>query len=391
MRILHRYILNEMLKAFALALAGATGVVSFGLVLSALQSQGLSPLSSIFYMGLSLPAAIYLALSLAAVLATTLVYGRLSADNEIMAAQASGVPLSSLFWPTTILAILTAAASLVLAAYPLPESNSLAKRVSLRDAESLFYTTLSNGKKISLRQPNGEGFQLQVDRVVGDLLYGPTLKYRGKRGQTYIFAPYGKVRFLHEENKAEMTLWYAIVMDEAGASPIKGTHRVVMPLPTQIVPKEDELTLWELMFVQRHPEQSERYKALPETAPEEARAKAKKEIAVRAMAEMHTRLANALGCFGLVLVGTGLGVLLHSGHLLTAFGVALVPWITATLLTIPAAKTVARNFEHAHRLVPIIWLPNVAVCLLGLAIFLWLLWGWYVKSGWRTLSRRRRP
>jgi lipopolysaccharide export LptBFGC system permease protein LptF len=41
MRILHRYILKEMLKALALGLAAISGVVCFALVLVALQQKGL--------------------------------------------------------------------------------------------------------------------------------------------------------------------------------------------------------------------------------------------------------------------------------------------------------------------------------------------------------------
>ena len=57
MRILHRYIFRELLKAFGLALVAVTGVVCLGMVLKALQDEGLGPLTSLLYMVLSIPGA----------------------------------------------------------------------------------------------------------------------------------------------------------------------------------------------------------------------------------------------------------------------------------------------------------------------------------------------
>ncbi len=383
-RILYRYILKEMLKAFALALAGVTGVVAFGLVLSALQSEGLSPLSSLLYMALSLPGAVYLALALSAVLAATLVYGRLAADNEAMAAQASGIPLSSLFWPSMVLAILAFGASLALAAWPLPESTYVAKRVGLRDIEAHFYSVLLNGKKISVRQPGGEGFQLIVDRVVGDMLYGPTLKYRSKREQMYCYAPYGRVAFDTKAHRADLTLWNAVIFDEKGQSLVQNRDDVVsLPLPSNLPRKEDELSLWQLVFVQRHPEKSEQFLAAPEDAGDEAKDREMEKIRGRALAEFHARLATAVGCFGLVLIGAGLGALFHSGHLLTAFGVALVPYMAATFLTMPAAKVVAKDASA----LPLLWIPNGSMVVLGALVLAYLAWGWPIGAAWRRFWR----
>lgn len=387
MRILHRYILKEMLKALALSLAGVSGVVCFAMVLQALQQQGLGPLTSIVYMGLSFTGAAYIALPLSAVLAGTLVYGRLAADNEVLACRASGIPLSSLFWPTILLAVLAAAVTLGLAAWPLPASTYEAKRLALADIERLFFTRLSSSGKISVKQAN---FQMTVDRVVGDMLYGPTLKYRGTNGQTYCYAPYGRVAFDQAHNRAKLALWEAVVVDEAHVLPVRGTHSVTLTLPTVVPREEDSLSLWHLMAVQRRPEISDRVRVLPEDSTQETIDAVKKAARSRAMAEMHGRLASALGCFGLVLVGAGLGTYFHSGNLLTAFGVALVPWLGAMLLTMTAVKTVSRAAENPQDQVWLVWMPNLAVAVLGLALLAYLSWVWSTPVGWWGLRRGRR-
>lgn len=387
MRILHRYILKEVLKALALALVAVSGVVAFALVLQALQEKGLGPLTSLAYMVLSVPGAAYLALPLSAVLAGTLVYGRLAADNEVMACQASGIPISSLFWPTILLAVVASLGTMALAAWPLPASGYAAKCLALQDIERLFFTQLSSAGKLTVSEA---GFQITVDRVVGDMLYGPTLKYRGRNGQTYCYAPYGRVAFDRDHNRVKLALWEAVVVDEAHAVPVRGTHSVGLTLPTTVPHKVDDLDLWHLMAWQRHPEISDRVRMLPEDVTEASIEVHKKVIRARSMGELHGRVAAAVGCFGLVLVGAGLGMYFHSGHLLTAFGVALAPWLAATILTMTAVKTVFRATDNPQDHVWLIWTPNVVVVVLGLGILAYLSWAWTSPLRLSDLLRGRR-
>jgi lipopolysaccharide export LptBFGC system permease protein LptF len=387
MRILHRYILKEMLKTLALGLASVTGVVAFGMVLRALEHYGLGPFTSALYMVLSMPKAAYFALPLAAVLAGTLVYGRLAAQNEVMACRASGIPIWSLFWPTIVLAVVTSAVAFFLAAWPLPASAYAAKRLALADIERLFFTRLSSTGRIRLKEA---GFQMTVDRVVGDMLYGPTVKYRGKSGQTYCYAPFGRVTFDRARNRVKLALWEAVVVDEAHAVPIRGTHAVGLTLPTVVPREEDDLDLWRLMAWGRRPELSDRVRGLPDDASEATIAVATKKVRARSMADLHGRLAVAIGCFGLVLVGAGLGMYFHSGHLLTAFGVGLVPWMWASGATMFITARVSREYDHPEDLIWLIWMPNLQVLVLGLAILAYLSWVWTLPLRLSDLLKGRR-
>ncbi len=388
MRILHRYILREMLKTLTLGLVSVTAVVAFGMVLRALEHHGLGPLTSLLYMVLSMPKAAYFALPLAAVLAGTLVYGRLAAQNEVMACRASGVPMWSLFWPTIVLALVAAGVALFLAAWPLPASAYAAKCLALDDIERMFFTRLASRGRIHIEEA---GFQMTVDRVVGDMLYGPTLKYRSKDGQTYCYAPFGRVTFDRTQNRVKLALWEAVVVDESHAVPVRGTHAVGLTLPTAVPRKEDDLDLWHLMAWHRRPELSDRVKDLPDDASDIAIRIAKDKVRARAIADLHGRLASAIGCFGLVLVGAGLGVCFHSSHLLTAFGVGLVPWMWASGATMFVTARVSREYGHPEDLVWLIWMPNLQVVLLGLAILAYLSWVWPSPLRLRDRLRGRRP
>ncbi|MFO8013716.1 MAG: LptF/LptG family permease [Phycisphaerae bacterium] len=387
MRILHRYILRDMTKALALALAAVAGVVSFGLVLPTLQEFGLGPLNSLLYMVLVMPRAAYLALPLSAALAGSLVYGRLAAENELMACRASGVPRWSLFWPTIVLAIVAGLVTLVLGAWPLPASKYAAKRLARADAKGLLMSKLSSTGKFRLDEAN---LQLTVDRVAGDMLYGPTAKHTDAEGATYCYAPYGRVEFGPQKDRLRVVLVDAIILDESKQTSQRGTHVITFRPPARLPRDEDELSLWHLLAAQHHPEITDRFGRLPADASLEAKRHMRQTVRARVMAEMHGRLALAVGCFGLVLVGAGLGMVFHSGHLLTAFGVALVPGLGAWYVTTVAVKTVARAAEHPEDELYLIWTPNFVVLLLGLALLAHLSWFWSSPVRLRDLVRRRR-
>jgi len=385
MRILHRYILGDMIKALALAVAAVSGVVCFGLVLPTLQEYGLGPLNSLLYMALVIPRAAYLALPLSAALAGSLVYGRLAAENELMACRASGIPRWSLFWPTLVLAMLAGVATLALAAWPLPASKFAAKTLAKADAKRLLFNRLATTGKFRLDEAR---LQLTVDRVVGDMFYGPTVKHAGRTSATYCYAPYGHVAF--EGNRVRVTLVEGVILDESNTNPQRGTHVFTFQLPTILPRDEDEMSLWHLLAASHHPEITDRYQRIAKDADEAGQRYAKQTVRARVMAELHGRLAMAAGCFGLVLVGAGLGMYFHSGHLLTAFGVALVPGLGAWYITTVAVKTVARAAEHPEDELHLIWTPNLAVVVIGLLLLAHLSWFWSSPIRLRDLLWRRR-
>jgi lipopolysaccharide export LptBFGC system permease protein LptF len=375
MRILHRYILREMSKAFGLGLAAITGVLCLGLVLKELQDKGLGPVTSVVYMLLAIPFATYLALALAAVLATTVVYGRLTADREIQACRASGIPLASLLWPAVVLAVGMALASLALAAWPLPEGHYAMKRLALADVERVFFAELAD-KNVKVRR---EGFQLTVDRVDGDVLYGPTLTRRRGDQETYVYAPIGKVQFDHARNQVNLTLWDSLIIRESGETPVRGTHKVSLELPSEVPRAIGERTLWELMAAQHYPAQFSNILSDPQqskdlTAQEVQREKNK--VRAAAMAAFHGRLATAVGCLGLVILGAVLGIVFHSGHLLTAFIIAAVPGIGASLATMAGMQVVESHVEQAENWLYLVWLPNMAMVVLAAGAVAYLLWVW---------------
>lgn len=106
MRILQWYILRELLKAMVLTTIGMTLVFTLGGgVANMIKGVSISSLKLFQLLGFFLPVAMTLTLPVAALLSTTNIYGRLSADNEFVACRASGINIHRLLLPAAVVAV----------------------------------------------------------------------------------------------------------------------------------------------------------------------------------------------------------------------------------------------------------------------------------------------
>ena len=83
MSILHRMILLELLKVFALALLGITGILLLAGIVAEASQQGLGPMQILTIIPLLVPSTLPYTIPATTLFATCVVYGRLSADNEM--------------------------------------------------------------------------------------------------------------------------------------------------------------------------------------------------------------------------------------------------------------------------------------------------------------------
>lgn len=119
-RTLFSYIFWDLLRVFALTCAVLAGVMSFGGMLRPLTQHGLDAGQvgkMLFYF---LPAMSTYSLPVAALFATTFVYGRLSADNELTAMRASGLSYWSIARPALVLGLVVALVSLMFLCFVVP-------------------------------------------------------------------------------------------------------------------------------------------------------------------------------------------------------------------------------------------------------------------------------
>lgn len=109
MRTLHRYILKESIATIVVAVGVCTGLLLLGNLLKEILSLLMSGQATLGIVirgiGLLLPFIISFALPMGALTAALLVFGRLSADQELTAARANGISLMALAIPVVLLSL----------------------------------------------------------------------------------------------------------------------------------------------------------------------------------------------------------------------------------------------------------------------------------------------
>ena len=91
--LLHRMILWELIKVFSLSLFGLTGILLMATVVQEASQHGLGPAQIVLAIPLIIPSTLPFTIPATTLFATCVVYGRLSADNEILAIRAAGINL----------------------------------------------------------------------------------------------------------------------------------------------------------------------------------------------------------------------------------------------------------------------------------------------------------
>ena len=114
------YVFKDLFKVFMLANGALAGILSFGGLLRPLTEQGLEAWQVGLLLSYFTPAMTAYSLPVAVLFATTVVYGRLSADNEIVACRASGLSHLSLALPAAILGLRVALISALLLLFIVP-------------------------------------------------------------------------------------------------------------------------------------------------------------------------------------------------------------------------------------------------------------------------------
>src|SRR4051794_17690257 len=119
-RTLFSYIFKDLLRIFFLTSAALAGIMSFGGLLRPLTEHGLNAGQAAKMLSYFMPAMTTYSLPIAALFATTVVYGRLAADNELVACRAAGISFVSIGLPAVVLGLVVALISLLFLCFIVP-------------------------------------------------------------------------------------------------------------------------------------------------------------------------------------------------------------------------------------------------------------------------------
>jgi len=191
---LHRYIFREAFRVFVLATVALTLILSLGMVLRPVQDYGVGPRQVIHLMVYFLPITLTFVLPIAALFATTLVYGRFAADNELDACKASGISLLTLLYPGLALAIMVGIANLLLSFHVMPAFVQRAEKSFKDDAKQILFRNIQRRGFYDL---DGR-FLIYADNadMESETLTGVVItKVKGSRIEDVVLAERAKVRF----------------------------------------------------------------------------------------------------------------------------------------------------------------------------------------------------
>ncbi len=183
--ILFRMILWELVKVFLMALIAITGILLVAGIIAEATQQGLGPKQILSAIPLLIPSTLPYTIPATTLFAVCVVYGRLAADNEILAIRSAGVNLYWVVLPAIGLGVAMMAVTMLLYFRVIPSTHHMLRSLVFRDAEELIYTIL---RRQGVLQHNSLPYAMYVKSVQGRKLINPIFKHLGPGGQPNLVA-----------------------------------------------------------------------------------------------------------------------------------------------------------------------------------------------------------
>ena len=347
MRILTRYLLREFLTVFLLALSGITLMMMLGLVAQEAVRQGVGPGPIIRLLPYVLPNALRFAVPATILLAACTVFGRMSAENEIVALKSAGISPVVLVVPALVVAFLVSLTAVWLNDVAVSWGRKGMYRVVLESVEEIAYGMLRTQGSYSSPQ-----FSMNVREVQGRTLVRPTFNFHGDDDSpsVEVTARTAELQTNPENNTLLVFLTKGQIMMGDAIIRFDDTQKFEIPL-TQAAQKganggsPSDYALSEIPeqieYQQRRIEQLNRsnagdaatlllmgeYGDLSED--DWAARRAEVEYAQSTLHRLRTepwrRWANGFSCFFFVMIGAPMAIRARSANLFAVFGRVFIP------------------------------------------------------------------
>ena len=181
--ILQRMILWELTKVFVMSLVGITGILLMAGIIAEASQQGLGPGQILAAIPLLVPSTLPYTIPATTLFATCVVYGRLSADNEILAIKSAGINAIKIVRPGLLLGLAMSAATMGLYYRIIPYTHHLLRAMVFNDAQELLYSLLKKHGEIKYSSFPYQIFVKGVKDKSGDRkLLEPIFKRKDAQG-----------------------------------------------------------------------------------------------------------------------------------------------------------------------------------------------------------------
>lgn len=149
------YVFKDLLRIFFLTSGALAGIMTFGGLLKDITDRGLDVGQVIAILRYSMPAMTTYSLPIAALFATTVVYGRLAADNEITAMRAAGIgfnPFTGIAAPAMWLGLSMGICSLLLLCFIVPVFMLKVERVIFSNVGQIIVGEIEKNHQLRFQQ-----------------------------------------------------------------------------------------------------------------------------------------------------------------------------------------------------------------------------------------------
>jgi lipopolysaccharide export system permease protein len=380
-----RQITAELVGWLAIALVGLTSLLVLISVAAEATRMGLGLGPVLRLLPFALPTALAYAAPCAMLFTICVVYGRMSADNEIVATKALGITPVVLLWPAWILGFGLSLVGVWLTDLAFSWGAVGAQRVVIQSVEEIVYGMLRTQRSYA-----NQRFSIVVKQVEGRKLIRPTMNFQANQGMPAVRISASEAELESDLPRNVMILTLTdceLEMDPGIRSVVPGRYSREIPLSFFSAKSINESNPTNLPLRQiggeipaqiRHIEEIERSLAaqsalalvtgqLDELSEADWKARRKqlsdaRSRLFRLKTEPWRRWANGFSSLAFVLVGAPLAILLKKSDVMTTFGYLFVP-ILATYYPLLMGCC---DRAKAGGLPPlVVWIPNVGLVLVG--------------------------
>lgn len=149
--LLDRYILSGLLRVFGLTAVVLVTVIAFGATLKPLSDDGLFTIGdTLKYLLVAIVPMLQFALPFSAGFASTIVLHRMTSDNEIVAAAASGMSYRRLLAPLLALGLVLTLVMILLTQWAIPRFAGVMERMVTADVPRVFQASIDRGQPFQI-------------------------------------------------------------------------------------------------------------------------------------------------------------------------------------------------------------------------------------------------
>jgi lipopolysaccharide export system permease protein len=389
MSVISRYILADLIGWFVIFVGGLTLLMVVLLVGQEAWRMNLGLVPTLRLIPFILPTALVFAVPGTILFTVCLVYGRMSADNEVTAAKAAGISPLALLWPAFGLAFLLSIVAVCLNDLAYSWGQAGMQRVILQSVEEIAYGTLRTQRSFATSK-----FSISVKGVEGRQLILPTMWFQPSEEAPHmtLTARVAELRSNLDRGTLSLILDDYEIHSDSGAhfvSPGTTVHEIPLHYASTRELKEDSPTQ---LPMSRFKEESIAQRAKIERLEQALAADMGMSLMTgdfqllseatwkprrKALADARTRLfrlqtepwrrwASGFSCLCFVMVGAPLAILWRRADVMTTFFVCFFP----ILIVYYPLFLVGLDYSKAGALPPYsVWAANLVLVGIGL----WLL------------------